>query len=197
MKLDFPPPADGWHEYCVACQAETVDRGSENGREHFDCHTCGHRDERRIIIDPAVTWWTAPDGEYWHETAGVFVRDAGRFLFFERTMFPVAALTVPAGHVDTGESPEPAARRELHEETGLRAPHLEHLTTEDITGDSCRRGSDAHRWYAYATDFDPTQEVRLNEEGVNAQWLTLSEALTRDLTHPVRHLIEHYRNDLE
>jgi 8-oxo-dGTP pyrophosphatase MutT (NUDIX family) len=197
MRINFPLPAGGWHEYCVGCQAETVDKVVADGSEHFDCRTCGRRYEREILIDPAVTWWIADDGEYWHETAGVFVRDAGRFLFFERTMFPVAALTVPAGHVDTGESPEPAARRELHEEIGWRAPHLTHLVTEDIIGDSCRRGSDAHRWHAYLTDFDPTQEVTLNEEGVNPRWLTLSEALARDLTLPVRHLIERYRSDLE
>jgi len=103
----------------------------------------------------------------------------------------------PAGHVDAGEAPEPAALRELHEEAGWRAPHVRHITTEDIVGDSCRRGSDAHRWHAYVTDFDPAQEVRLNDEGVNPRWLTLDEALTRDLTYPVRYLVERYRDDLE
>jgi 8-oxo-dGTP pyrophosphatase MutT (NUDIX family) len=143
-----------------------------------------------------VTWWVADDGEYWHETAGVFVRDGDRFLFFERTMFPVAALTVPAGHVDAGESPERAALRELHEEAGWRAPGVRHIVTEDIPGDSCRRGSDAHRWHAYLTDFDPAARVRLNEEGVNPRWLTLDEALTGDLTVPVRYLVERYRESL-
>ena len=198
MRIDFPLPAGGAHEYCVGCHAETVDRVVADGREHFDCRTCGRRHEREIFIDPAVTWWVADDGEYWHETAGVFVRDpARRFLFFERTMFPVAALTVPAGHVDAGESPEAAALRELHEEAGWQASRLTHIVTEDIIGDSCRRGSDAHRWHAYLTDFDPAANVRLNEEGVNPQWLTLGEALTRDLTHPVRYLIERYRSALE
>jgi 8-oxo-dGTP pyrophosphatase MutT (NUDIX family) len=195
MKLRFPLP-DGWHEYCASCQAETVEKVAANGREYFDCRTCGRRHERRIVIDPAVTWWVADDGEYWHETAGVFVRDGDRFLFFERTMFPVAALTVPAGHVDAGEPPERAAVRELHEEAGWRAPGVRHIVTEDIPGDSCRRGSDAHRWHAYLTDFDPTARVRLNEEGVNPRWLTLDEALTGDLTVPVRYLAERYRESL-
>ena len=36
---------------------------------------------------------------------------------------------VPAGRLDPGESPETCARRELEEETGMRARALERLTT--------------------------------------------------------------------
>ncbi len=36
---------------------------------------------------------------------------------------------VPAGRLDAGESPETCARRELEEETGMRARTLERLTT--------------------------------------------------------------------
>ena len=36
---------------------------------------------------------------------------------------------VPAGRLDSGESPETCARRELEEETGMRAGTLERLTT--------------------------------------------------------------------
>ena len=36
---------------------------------------------------------------------------------------------VPAGRLDPGESPETCARRELEEETGMRARRLERLTT--------------------------------------------------------------------
>jgi hypothetical protein len=83
-----------------------------------------------------------------------------------------------------------------HEEAGWRAPRVRHVVTEDIPGDSCRRGSDAHRWHAYVTDFDPAGQVRLNEEGVNPRWLTLDEALTGELTYPVRYLVERYRESL-
>jgi hypothetical protein len=132
---------------------------------------CDRRNERRIVVDPALNWWVADDGEYWHESAGVFVRDqSGRFLFFDRTVFPVSALTVPAGHVDAGESPERAARRELHEEAG---------------------------WHAYLAVFDSPHGVRLSGEGENEQWLTLAEAMAMDLTHPVRYIVERYAGALE
>jgi ADP-ribose pyrophosphatase len=40
---------------------------------------------------------------------------------------------VPAGRLDTGESPETCAGRELEEETGMRARRLERLTTIHTT----------------------------------------------------------------
>jgi ADP-ribose pyrophosphatase len=36
---------------------------------------------------------------------------------------------IPAGRLDAGEAPETCARRELQEETGMRAKHLDRLTT--------------------------------------------------------------------
>jgi 8-oxo-dGTP pyrophosphatase MutT (NUDIX family) len=200
VKLDFPWRDDRKRQYCVEadCHAEAVERTSQDGREFFHCHACDRRNERRIVLDPAVTWWVADDGEYWHESAGVFVRDrGGRFLFFDRTVFPVSALTVAAGHVDAGESPERAARRELHEEVGWKAPRIEHVASADIVGDSCRRGADAHRWHAYLAVFDSPHGVRLSGEGENEQWLTLAEAMAKDLTFPVRYILERYATDLE
>jgi len=40
---------------------------------------------------------------------------------------------IPAGRLDAGESPEACARRELREETGFEAAHLERLTTIHTT----------------------------------------------------------------
>ena len=40
---------------------------------------------------------------------------------------------IPAGRLDAGEGPEACARRELREETGFEAAHLERLTTIHTT----------------------------------------------------------------
>ena len=97
------------------CHAETVERVIEDGKTYYFCKTCNQRHERSIIIDPAVKWWIADDGEYWHESAGIFSKNRkGKFLFFERVVFPFA-MTVPAGHVDTGEEPAMSANREAKE----------------------------------------------------------------------------------
>lgn len=199
MKLNFDWDNDGkYHQYCVHCHAETVERIYEGEKTYYFCDTCKERHDRSIVIDPAVVWWVADDGEYWHESGGVFVRNPeGKFLFFERLMFPFA-LTVPAGHVDAGEEGLAAARREIEEEVGIEASNLVEIANEDIIGDSCRRGSDAHRWHAYLLALaGPIEvEVKEKEEGNNPVWLSLDEALQKDLTYPVRYLIEEYRNDL-
>lgn len=199
MKLNFNWDNDGkYHQYCAHCHAETVERVYENSKTYYFCSTCKQRHERSIVIDPAVVWWVADDGEYWHESGGVFIRNPeGKFLFFERLMFPFA-FTIPAGHVDAGEDGEVTARRETEEEVGITADNLIAVTTEDIVGDSCRRGCDAHKWHAYLLPLSKSidVEVREKEEGHKPVWLTLDEALQKDLTYPVRYLIEKYRDTL-
>lgn len=198
MRLDFDWSDDGRaHQYCFQCRVEAVGRVRVGGRTFYDCASCGHRSDRSVVIDPAVRWWTDSSGEYWHESAGVFAGDGtGRFLFFERTLFPFV-LTVPAGHVDAGEDPAAAARRELAEETDLRPGTVDVLGVHDLVGDSCRRGSDAHRWHAYLTVVrPPAGTVRLGDEGRRPVWLTPADARRRELAFPVRFVLSHYERIL-
>lgn len=198
MKLDFPWQDDRRHDYCLYCHAEPAEKISADGTDLFHCHACGRTAERRVVIDPGMTWWRGDDDEYWHESAGVFVRNgAGKFLFFERAIFPVSKLTVPSGHVDAGETPERAASRELVEETSWQAPQVEHVASADIVGDSCRRGSDAHRWHAYRAEFDAADSgIQLSGEGRLPRWLTLAEASAAELIYPVRYMIDRHAADL-
>ena len=199
MKLNFEWKNDGkYHQYCAHCHAETVDRVYEDGKTFYFCSTCKQRHERSIVIDPVIKWWVADDGEYWHESEGVFIRNSeGKFLFFERLIFPFA-LTVPSGHVDTGEDALTAARRETEEEVGYKADKFVDVATEDIVGDSCRRGADAHRWHAYLLPLKKNIDVKVTEEdeGQKPTWLTLEEALQKDLTYPVKYIINKYQDVL-
>jgi 8-oxo-dGTP pyrophosphatase MutT (NUDIX family) len=196
VKLNFTWKDDGqYHQYCAHCHAETVERVYEDDKTYYFCSTCKQRHERSIVIDPAVKWWVADDGEYWHESSGVFVRNPeGKFLFFERTIFPFA-FTVPAGHVDTGEEPSISAARELEEEVGIQGKPVE-VVTEKIIGDSCRRGSDAHLWHAYLLVLDEPIDVEIKEEGKHPVWLTLDEAKQKSLTFPVSYIISKFSDEL-
>jgi 8-oxo-dGTP pyrophosphatase MutT (NUDIX family) len=197
VKLDLEPPEDGrYHQYCWGCRAEAVETLEPvDGRIGFRCAACGGTFPRTLAIGPDMRWWVDTAGEYWHESAGVFVHRAdGRYLFFERTFFPLE-WTVPAGHVDVGEDPRIAAARELVEEVGLSAdPHeLVPLGVDDIAGDSCWRGSDAHRWHPFRLEVPAATEVQVLQEGRRPTWLPLGTALEKKLTVPVRYVIERYR----
>lgn len=193
MKLPaFAVRDDGrYHRYCWGCHAETVE--PVTGRAAFACSSCGGEHPRTLVIDPAVSWWVDETGEYWHESAGVFVRHGDRFLFFERVFFPLR-WTIPAGHVDTGEDPRTAAAREVKEEVGLDVPQaaLSLLGIADMVGDSCWRGSDAHRWHTFVAEVSNPGDVVVLEEGWKPMWLTPAEALAKPLTVPVRRALEMY-----
>lgn len=197
MKLDPAWARDRFGQYCVRCRREGVHRAVEAGRTFYDCAHCGQRAERSVVIDPGITWWVDADGEYWHESAGTFIRRPdGRFLFFSRTIFPFA-VTVPSGHVDSGEKPAAAAAREVSEEVGLDVfQAVFPIGVDDIRGDSCRRGADAHRWHAYLAVVDSPDTSRVTDEGEQPVWLSLDEAASRDLTVPVRHILDRYRATL-
>lgn len=197
MKLNFSRKEDGkYHQYCLSCHAEKVERTYEEGKTYYLCNECGKTHDRSIVIDPAVKWWIDEEGEYWHESAGVFVRNKEKqFLFFERTIFPFS-YTVPAGHVDYGEDPLQSALRELEEEIDIKAKSLVEIATEDIVGDSCRRGSDAHRWHAFLYELDDVPKVKIKEEGIKPSWLSVEQVLEKELTFSVRYILIKYKNEL-
>jgi len=197
MKLNFDWKDDGkYHQYCLSCHAEKVERINENGKTYYLCGVCGKTNERSIVIDPAVKWWLDKKGEYWHESAGVFVKNGqGKFLFFERTIFPFL-YTVPAGHVDFGEAPLQSAIRELYEEVGIKAKSLIEIATENIIGDSCRRGSDAHKWHVFLYEPGGVPKVDIKDEGIKPSWLNIEQALKKELTFPVRYILKRYKNVL-
>lgn len=179
---------------CIECDSERLTRDAAGS---YVCESCGAHRPRALIIDPAIAWWIAPDGEYWHDTAGIFVRNrVGHLLLFRRVLFPFG-LTVPAGHVNAGEPPGLAARRELREETSIRAGALRPLGEVDIVGDSCRRGADAHHWHCFVTETGGDEEIVINDEGVSPAWMSLSQVReSTDLTFAVAFLIDRYAAEL-
>lgn len=194
MKLPFTPPLNEYHQYCANCFAETVQAVINNARTYYACHHCGQTLERSIVIDPKIRSWIDKTGEYWHESAGVFVRNPeGKFLFFQRTVYPFS-LTIPAGHVNSDEQPALAAQRELAEEVGLSIPvkDIHSISSDNIRGDSCRRGADDHHWHAYLTVLPKAVNVHILEEGQDPVWLTPSQVVQKDVTVPVRFYLENY-----
>jgi len=88
----------------------------------------------------------------------------GSFLLVRQYRPAVGAetLELPSGHVENGESPEAAARRELAEETGYESGRFELLGT--LVPDTGRMGNKL--WCFYADGATPVRSPVIREEGV-------------------------------
>jgi 8-oxo-dGTP pyrophosphatase MutT (NUDIX family) len=91
-------------------------------------------------------------------------------LLLVRQFRPIACcmtLELPAGHIEPGETPEQATHKELAEETGYEADHLELL---------CRLSPSTARftnqmWVFFAQNVYPTKNsIHAREHGVEAFW---------------------------
>lgn len=67
------------------------------------------------------------------------IQDDGKIVLVRQYRYPVDALVweLPAGRLDAGESPEQAAQRELQEEIGFKARHLEKMAFFHTTPGFC------------------------------------------------------------
>lgn len=196
MKIDFRVPDDNKeHRICIVCKHENVDRIQQSSHIVYHCNNCNKTRTRTLYFNQHK-WWIDKNKELWHESAGVFVRNgSNQYLFFERNEFPIA-LTIPAGHVDIGEDPLNTAKRELQEEVGIEAKALVYLGANNVSGDSCSSGADAHRLNAYFLNYDSPQTIIVKEEGDKPVWLSLEEASTTNLAPAVKKLIELHTSNL-
>ena len=94
-------------------------------------------------------------------------------------------LELPSGHVDAGESPEEAARRELLEETGFAAPHLELLGT--LVPDVGRLAN--RMWCYFAANVQPSRDPHNRESGVSVVVLSAADALRRAADGTIDHAL--------
>lgn len=194
MKITFDLPQDNeTHQYCIECFAEAIERAIVDGQRFDHCTSCGVTLPRSIIISPSITWWIDDQtNEYWHESVGVFMVNAeNKILLFERTVYPFS-FAIAAGHLDTGEVPETAAKREVEEELGIKLNEITLISEEDLV-ESCSRGADHHRWHLYAARYSSIDRPIVKEEGRNPIWATREEALAKEnLNLPTKHFLEKY-----
>jgi len=190
MKFNFPLPTDNKvHIYCITCNTDGTLKTRKNNKTVFVCPN-GHDNERGLHYG-GVKFEIGEDNELLHESIGVFVRNKDRkLLFIDRTEYPFG-IAIPAGHIDDGETPEQAAKRELMEETGIKADKLKLLFSNNIL-DSCSGGSDKHRWHGFGVILEPNQTITINHEGINPVWLDLKEAAKRPTPPIIQYILYNF-----
>lgn len=193
VKIPRIVPLDKKGQYCISCHGGPIERIQDH-KTHYKCHSCGKIFERSLVIDDGIVWWIDNERRYWHESVGVaVVNKEKKILCILRKMFPFA-YALPAGHLDVGEDPEAGVRRELEEETGIKvSTALEHLDDFDISGDSCRRGSDDHRWHLYRLKLESTPDIKLSDEASEVRWFNLEELEKVDpKTYPLIFILQKF-----
>lgn len=176
-RSDFPDVLElGMSTFCFACHAKQPKRQTK-------CDTCGVDSKRALVWDDSIKQYFNDENFLVHESTGAFVvNNEGKILFIELNKFPFG-YTVPAGHIDAGESSADACIREFKEEVGLDIENMEVVYEGEIVGDSCSRGADIHKWTFYVATAT-NDNVLLNEESKLFTWLDIHN-LPNDLTHPI------------
>jgi putative (di)nucleoside polyphosphate hydrolase len=124
-----------------------------------------------------------------HFRAGVVIvvrRSDGQVLAFERADL-TGEWQLPQGGIESGETPEQAAWRELREETGLTAHDVELVdqhtdwTVYEWPADmrSSQRIGQVHRWFFFEALDDDLVPQPDGREFSGWQWITVDELIGR------------------
>jgi len=138
------------------------------------------REARSIVeVVDRLTWPGRPFSESendHHVTASAFVVSSRGVILHRHRRLQI--WLQPGGHVDDGESPEDAARRETLEETGLVAHHLEPVNLFHVDVHPGPRGHTHYdlRYVLVAPPLDPSPSAG---ESPEVFWFDFSSASLR------------------
>lgn len=85
----------------------------------------------------------------------------------------------PKGHIEEGEEPLQAAKRELKEETGIKIAGFIDGFTEEIEYTYKKEGEMSHKKVLFFLAMTGEEDIELSFEHVDFEWLSYDEALKR------------------
>lgn len=119
------------------------------------------------------------NGYIMHYTASALIWRDGKILMIDRAVFPLGFACL-AGHIEEGETPEEALKREVLEESGLKIKKHKLIFEEEVDGNECSRGVKVHYWYVYECECEgEPQMFPLEEKSIG--WYSPEEIKTMNL----------------
>lgn len=150
--------------------------------QHLDSHPVQYDSVLKGFLEEKKEIYSR-DNHFGHITASAFIlsADGQEVLLIEHKKY--SKWLIPGGHVDAGETPLEAARREAFEEVGIK--HLALLKESIFDVDihriphSEKKGEPSHWHFDVRFLFQVTEEVDVTlntDEATDYQWMALSEA---------------------
>lgn len=122
-------------------------------------------------------------------TVGALIHDGAGKVLMIRTHKWGNRWGIPGGKIERGESSEDALRRELQEETSLEIEGIRFVMVQDCIDSPEFMRPEHFLLLNYLAKASGTG-ITLNDEAEEFRWVTPDEALSLDLNHPTRLLLE-------
>ena len=117
---------------------------------------------------------TSASGAIMHYSVGAVISRDGKYLIVDRVKIPLGHAGI-AGHVDKGEQPADAIRRETEEECGLSVIGTPRLLFSEEINNPCSKGVGVHFWFLYEVEV-AEGNVRLEQgKAKSIGWFTPEE----------------------
>ncbi|MDO8513462.1 MAG: NUDIX domain-containing protein [bacterium] len=172
---------------CIYCKTNDVKEIIQNNEVYFYCPACQKKSGQAIQSGGRIIQKMHSDGREKHVSVGAVIERDSKFLIAKRRVFEFGYGNI-AGHVEYGETPEAAVKREVFEETGMIVDDMELFLHEDIDGDRCRRGANIHEYYYFKVHClgNPVK----NKESAFLNWYKPEEIGKLNLVYVTRYMFE-------
>ncbi len=140
--------------FCSDCGSRLDERLMDDGRERSVCGNCG-----RVFYDsPCVL-------------VACYLCHRNRILWLRRGIAPaIGQWALPGGYMESGETPQEAASRELEEETGIR---VDPETMQLVSVSTVLHMTQTH--LVFRSEVDSVPEHQLTDEALEIAWFGLDE----------------------
>ncbi|MFA7254237.1 MAG: ATP-binding protein [Patescibacteria group bacterium] len=165
---------------CFKCKKPGVEKINIEGKEYYSCNYCKSISPR-FSDEKAIFSETSKKGIVQHAVAVTILEKDKKILLIKRRVWPFC-YALPGGHIENGETPLEAQKREMIEELGIIPEKPKLVLHTILENDLCRHGAAWHEWFLYKCDMDKNRSIFVNSEAESADWFSLEEAMRLNLS---------------